>query len=161
MKITELLIRDHEAFRRSLAELDHWATYPKKVGDPSRLIDAVRALKRDLASHAGLEDGFFFPALRAAVISSPGTFDARYFDHLVQEHSTVDTYADQLERAVSSTPPAWSWPQTFALLMHGLNVHLRKEERELFPFAEQALGAARLEELATEWRARSGDAGEA
>lgn len=109
--------------------------------------------------HAWFEDNFYYPAVRKGLSSaSVPPLTPAYMDHLEHEHKTIDGYLDRLEQEVASEPIAPSWPQTYALFHHGLRLHMKKEEEELFPASERLLGSARLEELSQEMERRRAEA---
>jgi len=151
LKITDRLIGDHKTFRKMSGDIDAIVKSPPAQRDVRRLIRLVELFKDHLVVHAWFEDRYFYPELRRALTrGAPSEITPAYMDHLDHEHKTVDGYVDRLEREVKGVPPSFGWPQTFALLFHGLKSHMRKEEEELFPAADALLGSERLEALSVE-----------
>ena len=141
-----------------LADLDQIADQPPSQRDLRKLVRNVELFKDHLMLHAWCEDTFYYPIIRQALPTAPPPLDARYMDHLDDEHKTVDGYLDRLEREVKTGPPATAWPQTYALFSKGLVAHMKKEEEELFPLSEKMLGASRLEEISKDLERRRNEA---
>jgi hemerythrin-like domain-containing protein len=154
MTITDRLLADHKAFRKLLADIDEVARTPPAQRDAARLRRLVPLLRRTVLLHAWVEDVVYFPAAAKSGADLP----AALLDHLSQEHKTLDGYMARLEAQVGARPPAMSWPQTFALLSSGLEGHFKREEKDLFPIVDPALGAGALESLSAEADRRKGEA---
>lgn len=146
MTITDRLLADHKAFRKILDDLESVARRPVAERNPVQLRKEVSLLKRMILFHARVEDEVYFPA--AAKAGTPVA--AEFIPHLMQEHKTIEGYLLRLEAQVSTRPVSASWPQTFSLLATGLRGHFKREEEELFPQADAALGADGLAALAQE-----------
>ncbi len=151
MKITDRFIGDHKTFRKMMADIDAIAGSPEASRDRARLIRLTDLLKDHLIVHSWFEDQFYYPALREVFMNSrmPPFADA-YVQRMEEEHRGIDGHLDRLEREIKGEPMAASWPQTFVVLFHVLNSHMRKEEEELFPASEKLLGAEGLEKLSLE-----------
>lgn len=143
--ITDRLTDDHGKFRALIEEIQTIAETPASSRDLPRLKEKVKILKNNLISHAWIEDEFLYPSVKESVqhAAGPGLSEA-YIDHLTHEHDTIDGYLETLEMEITATPPAFSWPQTFALFYHGLKSHMRREESEFFPAAAKLLGREKL-----------------
>ena len=155
MKITDRLIGDHKTFRKMGAEIEEIMRGAPAERDQKRLVRIVELFKDHLVLHAWFEDNFYYPAVEAAIGKEVSTLlTPTYMKHLEHEHKTIDGYVDRLEEEVKQQPPAFGWPQTFALFSHGLKGHMKREEEELFPESERLLGAAQLEKLSDEMEKR-------
>lgn len=99
--------------------------------DPEPLIRAIRALRR----HIYLEEEFLFPPLREAGLVAPVFV-------MLREHAQIWNTLDALERDVaagsSGTPMLAQCDALTAQLQH----HNLKEERILYPQADDVLTAA-------------------
>ncbi len=159
MKITDRLSGDHKTFRKMGGDMDALVQLPLQARDPKKLLRLVELFRDHVVLHAWFEDQFYYPAVRRALAGqeAPPVNEA-YLRHLEDEHKTLDGYLDRLERAVKARPPVPAWPQMYALFWHGLKVHMRKEEEELFPASERLLGAGGLEALSVEMEKRRKEA---
>lgn len=159
MKITDRLLGDHQTFRKMGADIEQILRAAPAERDHRKLVRLVELFKDHLLIHAWFEDNFYYPAIQHALReNSSSRLTPSSIAHLEHEHKTIDAYVDQLERDVKANPPAFSWPQTFALFSHGLIGHMRHEEEELFPESERLLGTARLEQLSDEMERRRAEA---
>lgn len=159
MKITDRLIGDHKTFRKMIQDLDTLAETLPVQRDKQKLRRLVGLFKDHLVVHAWFEDNFYYPAVREVLSrTSDAVLTPAYMKHLEHEHKSIDGYLDRLESEVQSDPIMVSWPQTYALFHHGLRLHMKKEEDELFPASERLLGSARLEELSKEMERHRADA---
>ncbi len=154
MKITDRLLADHKAFRKLLDDVEAVVRTAPSARDNVHLRKTLALLRRTILFHAWVEDHVYFPAAGRALPSLPEAF----LPHLSREHQALDGYMERLETQVKASPPAMSWPQTFALLASGLRGHFKREEEDLFPSADAALGEGALEALSAEADRRKGEA---
>jgi iron-sulfur cluster repair protein YtfE (RIC family) len=160
MKITDRLAGDHKTFRKLVRDIDTVTEQPPPARDRARLAHLARLLLDHLRVHAWFEDTFYYPAVRAVLADAPApaAVDHAFLAHLEHEHKTLDGYAVRLDAETAAAAPPPAWPQTFALLMSGLENHMRREEETLFPFSEERLGTDALERLADEMERRRNEA---
>lgn len=105
-------------------------------GDTSVVPEICAALER----HAAIEEGVFYPAVRASVQESDDTVL-----EAVEEHHVVKTLVAELQ-AMSGDEENYAAKAT--VLMENVRHHVREEEDEMFPQVRSALGRRRLQELA-------------
>ncbi len=116
---------------------DGIAAFTTSPGDRQPLARAIRALRR----HIYLEEEFLFPLLCQA---EPGLAAAVFV--MLREHAqiwaTLDTLERDLDAAATGTRLVLTRQLTVRLLHHNL-----KEEKILYPRADEALPAAAAERL--------------
>jgi len=106
----------------------------------------VQQICHELEVHAKLEEDLFYPAVQAKV----GKDGTDLVDEAVKEHSDMKRLIRQLE---SSGAADAHFDQTVHLLMRGVQHHVREEEGEMLPQAEQQLASA-LEGLGRQMQER-------
>ncbi|WP_437966907.1 hemerythrin domain-containing protein [Sorangium sp. So ce260] len=137
MKATDLLKEQHqevdELFER-IAQAD---------GDEiSTLRDELVA---NLVGHAAIEEELFYPQTREALGASP-LIPTSYEEHFLVEI--------MLQKLLSTEPGDETFHARLGVLKELVQHHVEEEEKELFPQAESAMGAERLEELGARLEAR-------
>ena len=149
MKITDRFIGDHKTFRKLISDIQSLTGARPSSSDRIKLARLSLFLKDHLVIHAWFEDRFFYPAVRSRIEKrSLPPITVRYFTELEKEHKSIQEQSVVLEREANAFAPFW--PQTFSNFRQALESHMRKEEEELFPTAEQLLGPEGLESLSTE-----------
>jgi hemerythrin-like domain-containing protein len=143
IKITDALVGEHGPL---YAQLDRLA------GAGGGSVEAIRScallLAAGLASHAQLEDELLFAALEQR-IGRDSLIESMY-----EDHEQVDALLAELAR-VEDPEQA----RTLAGQLVGLaRNHFAKEEKAVFPLAEQTLGEGELVRLGEEWEYRRLDA---
>lgn len=138
MTIFESLRADHQT-QRTLADL-----VTKTKGDSDGRNELFARLKRELESHAGAEERYFYVPLMEHDLTQE---KAR---HSVAEHKEMDDLVEKLEGYDMSGS---QWIQTAGELAHLLNHHLDEEEQEVFQLAGKALSDAEKSSLAKEYEA--------
>jgi hemerythrin-like domain-containing protein len=139
IKITDALVGEHGPL---YAQLDRLA----QVTDGS--VDAIRScaelLAAGLASHAQLEDTLLFAALEQR------TGRDSLLEGMYEDHEQVDALLSGLAR-VDDSAQAHSLATRLVTLARN---HFAKEEKAVFPLAEQVLGESELLHLGEEWEYR-------
>jgi hemerythrin-like domain-containing protein len=139
IKITDALVGEHGPL---YAQLDRLA----QVTDGS--VDAIRScselLAAGLASHAQLEDTLLFAALEQR------TGRDSLLEGMYEDHQQVDALLSELA-GVDESQRAHSLATRLVALARN---HFAKEEKAVFPLAEQVLGEDELVRLGEEWEYR-------
>jgi hemerythrin-like domain-containing protein len=139
IKITDALVGEHGPL---YAQLDRLA----QVSEGS--VDAIRScsqlLAAGLASHARLEDTLLFAALEQR------TGRDSLLEGMYEDHEQVDALLAELA-AVGDSQQAHSLATRLVTLARN---HFAKEEKAVFPLAEQVLGESELVRLGEEWEYR-------
>jgi uncharacterized membrane protein/hemerythrin superfamily protein len=133
-----------KADHRRVEEL--YQRYQRLTDQPAERRAVVEQICQELEVHAKLEEDLFYPAVQAK-LEKEGT---DLVDEAVKEHSDMKRLIRQLE---SSGAADAHYDQTVHLLMRGVQHHVREEEGEMLPQAEQHLGAA-LEGLGRQMQER-------
>lgn len=138
MKLTDLLMGEHGIFYAMFDEFESTAA----ESSLESLRAQVRLLTASLVSHAHLEDAALFTAVEPHMGSGCGPVSVMRMEH------------EEIERGLEALPTVASVEETRALLLHVIAVarsHFAKEERILFPMAEELLGEQTLRALSEKW----------
>jgi iron-sulfur cluster repair protein YtfE (RIC family) len=126
MNAIKLLEQQHRTVEATFARID------ALEGDPAVL---VRELANDLAAHWAIEQQIFYPTVREM---KPELVDESYEEHSMAELA--------LKRLLRTSPGDPAFRPRIAVLEELIENHVEKEESELFPAVERALGS-KLESL--------------
>jgi len=126
MNAIKLLEQQHRNAEFTFARID------ALEDDPAVL---VRELANDLAAHMAIEQQIFYPTVRETM---PELVDESYEEHSMAELA--------LKRLLRTSPGDPAFRPRVAVLEGLVGAHVEKEEAELFPEVERALGA-KLESL--------------
>jgi iron-sulfur cluster repair protein YtfE (RIC family) len=137
MKAIKLLEQQHRKVKATFARID------ALEGDPAVL---VRELANELGAHMAIEQQIFYPTVREM---KPELVDESYEEHSMAELA--------LKRLLRTSPGDPAFRPRIAVLEELIESHVEKEESELFPAAEKALGA-QLESLGTKMEKQFDDA---
>jgi uncharacterized membrane protein len=122
-----------KADHRRVEEL--YQRYQRLTDQPAERRAVVEQICQELEVHAKLEEDLFYPVVQAKL----GKEGTDLVDEAVKEHSDMKRLIRQLE---SSAAADAQFDQTVHLLMRGVQHHVREEEGEMLPQAEQHLGSA-------------------
>jgi len=103
--------------------------------------DVVERIIRELSIHAGIEEMFFYPAIREA--ADGGDAGDMVLESL-EEHHIVKWVLSELE---GMTPEDERYDAKVTVLMENVRHHVEEEEKDLFPQLNKLLGKARLDEI--------------
>lgn len=141
MKITEALLAEHVVFHSVFDHIERVAPHLETLAE----IKVLGSLLASLLEHHGeAEDKLLMEPLEHR-LDHLGHRDC--FHH---EHELIDGFLIQLQR-MEETAAART------LLLKAVQIsrrHFDKEERLIFPMAEQNLSAKTLEELGRQWEAQ-------
>ncbi len=147
LRSVDILIQEHRAVERVLETLegliDDFLTNPE-VPDAAKqeLGDISDYLARDLVLHIQKEDQGLFPALGKFLPSNEGPIAVMLHEHreIDQTHRELASGIAELEEHPSAGGKAARQIRDHGrCLIQELRAHLYKEERVLFPFAENRL----------------------
>ena len=147
MNAIELLKQDHETVRRLFAEL---RSTPKQSAD--RRAQLLEQLAREIQVHSALEEEIFYPAFKQVV--GEGDKEALYFEALEEHRAVGDLVLPDL---LATDPGTDRFSGRAKVLKEMIEHHVREEESEMFPAAEQMLGAERLQQLGQSMSARKAE----
>lgn len=141
MKITQILVAEHVVFHNLFDHIEKTAPRLKTLAEIKSLSATLDALMRP---HANTEDDLLMGPLEHCLeqIGQSETFH--------EEHEEIDAQLAQVQKARGPK-------QARDLLLKAVlrsREHFDKEERIVFPLAEQLLKAKTLTNLGVEWRKR-------
>lgn len=140
MKITAVLLRDHQTFYGQFDALESGLLKPAG----SEIRSQVAELSGSLGTHARLEDELLFTTLEP-FIGGMGPLGVMRI-----EHEEIERTLTQLQEPADSA----ATEDLVRQLVDVARQHFAKEETILFPMAEQVLSLAELEELGAQFDAR-------
>lgn len=141
MKITDALRGEHGVLHRLL---DYTAEH-HRCWSLSEVRQAGAWLEQAVASHAAVEDELLFEALAATAAMPSGPLVV-----MRAEHAEIEGGFERLR----SLPDLEAARALLARTVEIAQQHFAKEERVLFPLAEQVVAAAELEQLGALWAER-------
>ena len=138
MKITEALFAEHVVFHNLFDHIEAQVPRLKTLGEVKSLAAVVEAM---LKNHSDTEDNLFFGPLEHC-FEQIGQRDA-----LVAEHKEMD---GNLQRVQKAARRVQAGKLLLAAVAHSRR-HFDREERIVFPIAEQVLKSETLAELGKIW----------
>jgi hemerythrin superfamily protein len=135
MDAVTLITNDHRLFEKLFDQLTSGR------GDRRALLIEIAAR---LAAHSHAEEMKVYPALAEA---EPAEHDA--VEHGAEEHHEAE---QMLHRLMAMKPGDPEFEAALAEFVDAVQNHVREEETELLPALQQAVDAARLEELGREFQ---------
>ena len=134
MLATDLLKQDHREAESLMAQLEKASG--QSNGASYRPI--FEQLQTALYKHMMVEEEIFYPAVKGADDLEDQVVEA------YDEHAEVKALLAQMNELDPATP---EFQDALTTMKAGIEHHVAEEEGEMFPTAEQELGAARMEEL--------------
>ena len=119
--ITNLLREDHKKVKGLFEEFEQADDAKAK----QRIVETVLA---ELEVHAKLEEELIYPAIRAAI------GDEDLMDEALEEHHVVHGLLGELKKM---TPNDERYDAKFTVLAENVRHHIKEEESEMFPQAEE------------------------
>lgn len=120
--------------------------YQRRDGQPAEQRPVVEHICRDLEIHAKLEEDIFYPAVQARV----GEDGPDLVAEAIKEHNEMKRLIGELQTGGLADT---DYNKTVHQLMRGVQHHVREEEEEMLPRAEQQLGNS-LEQLGMQMQQR-------
>lgn len=140
MTATDVLKKDHNAVKKLFTQFNR--TTARAVEQRQHLVDKI---SEELEIHAAIEEELFYPAVRATGEGEDLVREA------VEEHQEVKQLVAEIQGLdVSSPEIADQMRQLREAVLH----HATEEEKEMFPFAKEHLGAEELTRLGQQLQAR-------
>ncbi len=140
--VIDMLMDDHKRVQTLFKDFEK-----ADRADTESLHELVETTCMELQIHAMLEEELFYPAIRAA-LSSEQT-DER-LNRAEVEHEAADEIIAKLQELAPEDPMYCAY---FAVLAEYVRLHIREEEKDLFPQAANAAGVD-LQKLAEDMRQR-------
>lgn len=129
LDITDLILSEHELFRRAFSALE-------SITDPDELGAKWRELADQLEVHASAEEEIFYPALLKKVDDAEDDTE-----HAVKDHNEIRETTRKVDDHEVGTD---AWWEAFRTAREATVDHLGEEERDVLPpFKEQVEEARR------------------
>lgn len=134
----DLLKQDHEKVKGLLAKLNETTSRAEKTR--SKLLQQI---SEELRIHTQIEEEIFYPAFKAAGKSS----EESMFYEATEEHKAVEQQV--LPDLENSDLNSEAFTGRAKVLQEMIEHHVKEEETEMFPKAQELLNKQELEELGT------------
>ena len=131
-----LLKEDHKKVKGLLSQLEK--TTERGASRRTKLLGQIET---EVKIHTTIEEEIFYPAYRDAVKKKD---DRELYQEALEEHHVVDLVLPELK---DSDPAGEIFGAKAKVLKELIEHHAEEEEKEMFPKARRALGAAELREL--------------
>jgi hemerythrin-like domain-containing protein len=132
-----LLKQDHQKVRQLLKRLESNGTE-----------ELLEQIENELQVHTQIEEEIFYPAFKEAVESQK---DEQLYYEALEEHHVVDLVLPEIK---NSSEGSEQFEAKAKVLKDLVEHHAEEEEKQMFPKARKAMGAARLRELGEELQER-------
>ena len=136
----ELIKSDH----RTVEQL--YQRYHSLNGQAQQKQSIIQEICHELAIHAKLEEEIFYPAVERKL----GKEGASLVKEACKEHDEMKRAMSQLQTSRFTGPEC---EQVFQEMMQGVQHHVKEEETEMLPQAQQQLGAE-VDRLGTQMQER-------
>ncbi len=138
MKLTDLLMGEHAAFRALLDEIEKMSSF---AGEVARIESAMTVLTTEVKSHAALEEKLLFPALEPHVETD------ELFTEMCTDHEKIRLGLERIEVARDLDEALEAVRQTLDIARK----HFKNEEERLYALAEEVLDEDTLNQLGEAW----------
>ncbi len=138
MKLTDALLGEHGAFNVLLNEIEKMASI---AGDVAQIDSAIAVFATEIKAHAALEEELLFPALKPHLATN------ELITEMLAEHKEIRQGLERIENAVDISEAIDAVQQTISAIRN----HFQKEEKVLYPFAEDVLDDETLIRLGKAW----------
>ncbi|HZQ77071.1 MAG TPA: hemerythrin domain-containing protein [Acidimicrobiia bacterium] len=136
MNAITLLKNDHKTVEGLFKRFEKLG--PRAVKSKQELVERII---RELSIHAGIEEMFFYPAIREA--ADGGKAGDMVLESL-EEHHIVKWVLSELE---GMSPEHDRFDAKVSVLIENVRHHVEEEEKDLFPQVTKLLGKARLDDI--------------
>lgn len=136
MNVLELLRVDHQSVNTIFQSIMLTSS-----ADKAKREELFGTLKEALIKHAHAEEKVFYPPLREQQQSHD------IVEEGLHEHHSVE---DQIQKMSAIPADSDDWIDAIQHLKECVQHHVKEEETEIFPKAEQLLGRQRLDEMGDE-----------
>ena len=136
MDIIDLLIKDHDGFRRELVEIRHALSQ-------NGLREKIKLFISRYELHESIEEEILFPALEGL---PEDVLSAKLMPNYEKMHERIWILLDQLMDSMGHSQFS-ELQQAFFMFAASVETHLGHEERVLFPTIREMMNRAVLESL--------------
>ena len=155
------LMDEHVSLR---ADMDHFYEITEDIEFESgpavvllfaKLYERVSAFTDKLKAHSKREEEGLFPMMNLHLGENDRTIEVMEFEHEKAEQHLQDFLTEADKKGLSIDETAAQWIAVYAVQAHAtLTQHFAKEEKVLFPLAENILSTEEKEELERLFQAR-------
>ena len=138
-----LLKEDHKKVKGLLSQLEK--TTERGAARRTKLLGQI---EMEIKVHTTIEEEIFYPAYRDAVKKKD---DRELYQEALEEHHVVDLVLPELK---DTDPGGEIFGAKAKVLKELIEHHAEEEEKEMFPQARRALGAAELRDLGSRMESR-------
>ncbi len=138
MKLTDVLLGEHAAFRALLDEIEKMASFS---GEVAQIESAITVVTTEIQSHATLEEKLLFPALK------PHVKTEELFAEMHADHEQIRYGLESIEDARGLNEALESVRQTLGIVRR----HFKNEEEKLYALAEEVLDDETFIQLGEAW----------
>jgi iron-sulfur cluster repair protein YtfE (RIC family) len=143
MKITDALLAEHAVFYAQFAECERALANE----DLAQLQVRTAMIACGLATHAAIEDDLLFRTLAARTDVQPTILVV-----MREEHDTIESGLQEIQNTADLSQAR----SLLSEVVSNARNHFAKEERVLFPLADELLSSAEQERLAESWASTRG-----
>lgn len=136
MNAFELLKKDHKEAHKLFEQLE--GTSEEDADERGELFTQ---LKQALELHAHIEEAIFYPALKRESETREITLEG------LEEHHVMKLLLRELDGMKTGTE---QWAAKLKVLEENVRHHVQEEEGEMFPKAQEVLGAEQINQLGTQ-----------
>ena len=137
MNAITLLKKDHETVLGLFKELR--ATPKQSADQRTQLLERIA---REIQVHSAIEEEIFYPAFKQ--VAGEGEKEVMYFEALEEHRAVSDLVLPDL---LATDPGTDRFSGRAKVLKELVEHHVKEEESDMFPAAEQLLGADKLQTL--------------
>ena len=138
MDALELLKQDHQKVKELFEQA-------KAMEEGKQQKQIFRQIKKELETHARIEETVFYPAMEKYEELKDMVLEA------IEEHKQVKTLLREMDELVSDSG---KFEPKLKVLMENVEHHAEEEESEMFPNARKAMGDEQLHELGKQIQSR-------
>ncbi len=131
-----ILKEDHKKVRALLDEMSE--AQGRSARKRGRLLDEIET---EILVHSKLEEEIFYPAYRDSVRSKE---DKKLYFESIEEHHLVETVLNEMREVEPETD---EFAAKAKVLKELVEMHVREEEREMFPKAKEHMDSDELQQL--------------
>ena len=143
MRITDALLAEHAVFYAQFAE----CAGALLTDDLPRLKVRMAMIACALATHAAIEDDLLFRTLAARADVPPAILLV-----MREEHDAIERGLHEIQKTTDLSQAR----NLLSEVVHNARDHFAKEERVLFPLADELLSSSEQERLAESWAGTRG-----
>ena len=140
MAVTDQLRRQHREIAEASSEIRRLLQPTSLANDASEVRTLVSQLMGKLTVHLSMEDRALYPSLVASGDASVAGPAQRFMDEMSHIGESIEAYRGKWPHAESIQADPTSFMTDTGELLDSLAERVQREERDLFPLADQLMG---------------------